>query len=1106
MYYEREPSNQQRAIIEEPRLDIPLKVVAGAGTGKTFVLAHRFVWLVANGKVGGPERILTLTFTDNAAGEMRLRIKRLLRLNGQDASGDLWIHTFHSFAARLIGECSYEAGLPPEPQLLTEIEQTVELENLLDGILAGDFRQIQILAPQRLAELGFDNPQQLRNLLRSLIERAKRYGLTPEQFREQARTASERFWEAMLSPEEAWALGDDRLIPGVVQSRLQAALDDPVIAEAPVDNARSTADLRKLYFQDLRKKTPRTDTADRFTRERDIEQALIEAVRAAYGLYQQRLADADLIDFDDQIMTAVRLLTEPELGLADRYRQKFDYILVDEFQDTSPAQMQMVEALARPTWLTVSRKGQTRHMDSYSRLMVVGDQKQSIYAWRNARPENLDRLLPFDQDDTVGGSLVFRPLTHTYRLDRELTVCANRAGQRARPNDPALQSVSAEAGLVVKVAPFAAGEGETARHARRRQAAYIAEKIQQIVQQEGNFNYDDICVLMRRRWEFRHLKRVFEDRQIPYQTLGGVGFFDHPLARDVLAYLEAINNPLSDEYWIRLLTRPPVSLNDRQLFLLITSPGEPNDQPAMRRRSRPIITSLQELVAGGDDWRSLAERGELPVNRLHQLFELITGLRRHSLVRPAREVLECILEQVAEEGLTSAERAAAPVVKATLAAVIDDLGAEGRPADVSSLVQALQLYQQQEGLQLPTADLPTHNAVQIMTIHQAKGLGFGAVFVLGWSPRGRPSLYDEAWGLLGFRMDGAPSAKQVCHKLFGGRRDELEEEARLWYVALTRARHLLCVTFVAGAQRGEELPWAEDLADTLEENGVPLAERKTLGPGYSRMAPLLPQRLSPEAQLPHPPAVITTSFTALQTLLECPLRWWIATRWRPDEVLSDPQADNSAVAVGTSFHAYVAAHYRMGAAVDEASSEHLIASVLAEPKGPAADRLRRLITAFADSPWAELRPATEEVERPVHLLRKVAGLVIDIRGAVDLVLSPHGEFVDFKTNQRLDDSDLAHYALQMYIYQQALRAEPTGAEWWEPLIVHVTESGVREIRIDGSALARQAGQLDAVLGQLAQLASGGRRPSPAPQPPCEQCPFADLCPDAPLQQEGRCQA
>ena len=99
MEYERQPSDQQRALIEEPDLELPLKVVAGAGTGKTFVLAHRFAWLVLERGLP-PDRLLALTFTENAATEMATRIRGLLRRNGRAQTPPLWIHTFH-VASRL---------------------------------------------------------------------------------------------------------------------------------------------------------------------------------------------------------------------------------------------------------------------------------------------------------------------------------------------------------------------------------------------------------------------------------------------------------------------------------------------------------------------------------------------------------------------------------------------------------------------------------------------------------------------------------------------------------------------------------------------------------------------------------------------------------------------------------------------------------------------------------------------------------------------------------------------------------------------------------------------------------------------------------------------
>jgi len=625
MQYEYEPSLQQRAIIEEPRLDIPLKVVAGAGSGKTFVLAHRFVWLVVSGKVPEADRILALTFTNNAAAEMKMRIKRLLRLNGHAVSGQLWVHTFHSFAARLLRECSYQVGIAPEFQLLTEIGQQVELDRIIDGIFAGDFAQNRVLTSGRLADLGFSSPDTFRGLLSRLIRYAKGGGLGPAEFRGQTRKLNEQFWAAMPSGQEAADLDDATFLASKLQQRLGRAFGEEAVADAPVNDAGATRELRRLYYADL-KSGLRDDLDQRLEHEREIERAILDAAEAAYQLYQQRLAESNSIDFNDQIMMARGLLADNS-DIRRRYQEKFQYILVDEFQDTSPAQMKMVQALAEPARLEVAESGQVREVDSYCRLMVVGDQKQSIYGWRDARPENLDKLLPFTEADKVGETALFRPLTVTYRMDQQLTVCANRAAENTGIGDPQLASASDQPGTIIKVSPFVAGDDETIRHARRREAAYIAEKIQELVRAQGRFNYGDICVLMRRRKGFRLLKAAFEERQIPYQAMGGVGFFDHPLARDVLALARVIADPFDDASLVRLLTRPPVNLNDRQLFLLATRPASKEDEVSSRRPGQQaIVSALAELVEYRDEWRSEAERSELPGERLTQFFELLTRL------------------------------------------------------------------------------------------------------------------------------------------------------------------------------------------------------------------------------------------------------------------------------------------------------------------------------------------------------------------------------------------------------------------------------------------------------------------------------------------------
>ncbi len=1095
MQYEYEPSDEQRSIIEEPRLDIPLKVVAGAGSGKTFVLAHRFAWLVTSGEVSAPERILTLTFTNNAAAEMKMRIKRLLRLNGAAATGDLWVQTFHSFAARLLRECAYLAGLPPEAELLTEVSQHVELHRLVDGIFAGDFAQLKALEPSRLVDLGFSRPEGLREALIELVKRAKSYGRGPSEFRRQARDLTQQFWAAMPTVEEIAELEDASQLAPELQRCLAGVADAADLARAPVDVGDATRELRRLYYSDL-KKVLRPDLHQRLRREQQVERDIVGAGAAAYELYQQRLAQADTIDFDDQIMMASDLLAKwPKIR--DRYRDRFEYILVDEFQDTSPAQMAMLQTLAQPVRLPVTGAQGVREVESYSRLMVVGDQKQSIYGWRYARPENLDRLLPFGPGDKVDGSKLFRPLTVTYRMEQRLTECANQAAQRTRPEDPSLVTSKPDPGTVIRVTPFAARAGESMRHTRRREAAYIAENIQQLVCRQEQFGYGDICVLMRTRHAFRYLKNAFEERKVPYQALGGVGFFDHPLACDLLALMRVVHDPFDDASLVRLLARPPLSLNDRQLFLLVSMPTEESGAPRARLRpkDRAIMTALGELAEDRDEWRTPAERDELPADRLGELYELVRRLREASLLHPARTVFEMMLESLPDSGMTAAERAAAPAVKATFEAIIEELGTEDRGANLAAVVRAVDLYQADSSLELPAPDLPVHDAVQVMTIHRAKGLGFPAVFVMGWDPTGlarRSAIYNDTWGLVGFKVDGESSAKKIVQKLFTGNEEEMREEERLWYVALTRAERLLCVTYAAGTRKNAQIPWGDDLVGAVEEPGGELAEHITLGPGYGQAASLLPARLPEEIQLAQPPGVIRTSFSALRDILVCPRRWWISRQWHGDELVEEagPAVE---LAIGTCFHQYAAAYYRSRGVLDDNYVRSLSDSIPADADPDDLARFHKLIEAFLASSWAQLAPPSEDVERSVHLVREVGELIVAVSGRADLVLAERGQFADFKTNRRLGDAQLEDYALQMLIYQQALAAESSTGSSWQPLLVHVTPSGLRDVALGEALLARQAPRLDQALIKLVELEESQQWPEMPPAAPCESCEYAALC-------------
>ncbi len=239
-------------------------------------------------------------------------------------------------------------------------------------------------------------------------------------------------------------------------------------------------------------------------------------------------------------------------------------------------------------------------------------------------------------------------------------------------------------------------------------------------------------------------------------------------------------------------------------------------------------------------------------------------------------------------------------------------------------------------------------------------------------------------------------------------------------------------------------------------------------------------------------SVIHTSFSALRDILTCPLRWWMSRKWHVGE-LFDEAGSAAQLAVGSCFHKYVAAHYRRGQSLSADYLERLCQGAPVELDGAAAERIRGLVAAFQASPWAQRTVPAEAVEQPVHLVRQVDEAIVDISGKIDLVLSNQHQFVDFKTNRHLSEADLESYALQMFIYQQALAAQADDGDAWRPLLVHVTPEGIEEIEVGPQRLTRQQDCLRQALSQLVKLELSQQRPPAPPNAPCTDCQYADWC-------------
>jgi DNA helicase-2/ATP-dependent DNA helicase PcrA len=479
-----------------------------------------------------------------------------------------------------------------------------------------------------------------------------------------------------------------------------------------------------------------------------------------YAEYQKRLADASALDFDDLLTSAVNLFrSHPDV--ASQWRSRFAHVLVDEFQDTNIAQWELVRTLA----------------EGHRNIMVVGDADQAIYRFRGADFRNLMRFEEAFPDASV---IV---LEQNYRstqtiLDAANAVIANNAGRR--PKHLWTDSVGGE--LICRYL----GEDE------RDEALYLSREIHRLVE-ECPYRYGDLAVFYRTNAQSRVLEEVFVRSGIPYRVVGGVKFYDRKEVKDLLAYLRALANPDDEVSLKRIVNVPKRGVGDTSVNKVEAYAAERNLTfgGALARAMdagvsgkalggiRGLLDVLEELAEEaehgvGATVEAVLERtgylAELEAERSVEAAGRIENL--HELVGVAREFDEA-LERGDVVGAAANSVAAALGDDDGGAGAGADAGEAGEGGEAPPLVVPVGIPRIQaflEALSLVT-DMdeydPEQSAVTLMTLHSAKGLEFPVVFMTGLEENVFPHV----------RSLGDP--------------DQLDEERRLCYVGITRARERL---------------------------------------------------------------------------------------------------------------------------------------------------------------------------------------------------------------------------------------------------------------------------------------------------------------------------
>ena len=624
----------------------PLLILAGAGSGKTTVLINRIAALLKYGRAadsdelpadadeeklrillrGGPEaqrlaaldpvppwRILAITFTNKAAGELKERLERMLG----EAAMDIWACTFHSACVRILRRDAERLGFST-------------------GFSIYDTADSQSLVKRILKDMDLDEKSFPPRSLLAEISRAK---------------------DACIGPAEY------------------------------IEQARAGSDARRVKLGQV------------------------------YQEYMRRLFAANAMDFDDLIAFTVKLLREDEECRA-YWQRKFQYVLIDEYQDTNHLQYLLASILAGGT----------------GNICVVGDDDQSIYKFRGATIEN---ILSFESQypkcRTIRLEQNYRSTGHI--LDAANAVIRNNFGRKGK-------ELWTDAGAGDRIELYCADN-------EHEEAQFVASKI--LANYGSGANWRDHAVLYRMNAQSSQLEFAFKRNGIPYRVFGGTRFFDHTEVKDMLAYLNVICTPADDLRLARILNVPARGIGERSIETVRQLAAENNN-------------SMFEILRTADRWSELSR----PAVKLRRFAQMIEELRAFAELNPPDAVYDELLEKTGylralEQSDDDKDQTRIENVRELKSSILQfmkesgDLTLEGYLANVA-LYTDLDNYDRDA------------DSVVMMTMHSAKGLEFPTVFIVG----AEESIFP------GIRAIGEP--------------EEMEEERRLCYVAITRAKRHLFLT------------------------------------------------------------------------------------------------------------------------------------------------------------------------------------------------------------------------------------------------------------------------------------------------------------------------
>lgn len=760
----------------------PLLIIAGAGSGKTTVIARRVAYIIEK-KLAKPREILALTFTDKAAQEMEERVDVLVPYGFIDT----WISTFHSFGDRILRDNAFDVGLSPDFKVLSKPQQVLFFGQNLFRFDLKYFRPLS-------------NPNKFIGAMISFFSRLKDENISPQEFQKALSTLK----------------SDD-----------------------------------------------------------EIELQKYQELATAYTQYEKLKDDAGVLDYGDLITKTIDLF-QKRPAILKNYQEQFKYILVDEYQDTNYAQNELVKLLGT----------------SHKNVCVVGDDDQSIYKFRGAAVSN---ILDFVKSFKSAKQIV---LTQNYRSTQQILDSAYRL---IRNNDPDRLEVKNDIDKRLKSSILKAGvpPQELFAQTLSEEADQAAEEIDKLMKSKG-YAYRDFAILVRANSQADHFLRALNFKGIPHKFVGTSGLYNQPEVNVLISFLTAITNFEDSLNIFNLLTSdiykmPPedaiklasyAKRKTRSLFYILKnldkvstprhserseeSQNFDSTQLDIPEKSRVIIEkALQNLQESIESSTKLSV-GKVLYNFLNKTSYLkkldrIGGVENQIKIQNIAKFFEKIreFEQIAKVD--------------NVAKYIDYLEAVRSAGDDPSTIEFD----------------PDTDAVNVMTIHGAKGLEFPVVFMVNLVSDRFPSRW---------RQESIEIPEKLIKESLPQGDWHIQEERRLFYVGVTRAKELLYFSWSkdAGGRRIKKI--SPFILESLDKTASDKANLRLSA--LEKIEQFAPQKSTHIQTMLFDVDVLKLTQGSLDDYLTC------AFKYRYIHVLRLPISKHHAIVYGAALHSAVAAFNR----------------------------------------------------------------------------------------------------------------------------------------------------------------------------------------------------